>query len=64
MELENWVNSIHSACASSFARQHGKENTLKLLQSEVQKLESSIDLVRPPPPCFTMHIPVLECQHA
>ena len=51
MELENWMNGLHSACASSFARQHGKENTLKLLRSEIQKLENSIDLVsRPPAP--------------
>ena len=39
------MSAIHSACASSFARQHGKENTLKLLKSEIQKLESSIDIV-------------------
>ncbi len=45
IELENWINAIHSACASSFARQHGKENTLKLLRSEIQKLENSIDIV-------------------
>ena len=45
IELENWINGIHSACASSYARQHGKENTLKLLRSEIQKLENSIDLV-------------------
>ena len=49
MELENWMNGLHSACASSFARQHGKENTLKLLRSEIQKLENSIDLVSRPP---------------
>ena len=45
IELENWISAIHSACASSFARQHGKENTLRLLRSEIQKLENSIDLV-------------------
>ena len=49
MELENWMNGLHSACAPSFARQHGKENTLKLLRSEIQKLENSIDLVSRPP---------------
>ena len=45
VDLENWICGIHSACASSFARQHGKENTLKLLHSETDKLENSIDLV-------------------
>ena len=45
IELENWINGMHSACASSFARQHGKENTLKLLRTEIQRLENSIDLV-------------------
>ncbi|CAH1798643.1 unnamed protein product [Owenia fusiformis] len=42
IELENWVTSIHSACASLFARQHGKDNTLKLLRSEIQKLDNGI----------------------
>ncbi|XP_074662751.1 protein still life, isoforms C/SIF type 2-like isoform X1 [Tubulanus polymorphus] len=43
-ELNNWIASIHSACASSYARQHGKDNTLKLLRSEIQKLDTSIDM--------------------
>ncbi|ESO93240.1 hypothetical protein LOTGIDRAFT_232689 [Lottia gigantea] len=43
IDLENWIRSIHSACASSFARQHGKDNTLKLLKSELNRLESNID---------------------
>ncbi|CAG5118110.1 unnamed protein product, partial [Candidula unifasciata] len=43
-DLENWIRAIHSACASSYARQHGKDNTLKLLCSELQKLEASIDM--------------------
>ena len=32
VELENWVNSIHSACAAAFARHRGKTGTLHLLQ--------------------------------
>ncbi|GAB1600635.1 protein still life, isoform SIF type 1-like isoform X8 [Argonauta hians] len=43
-ELENWIRAIHSACASLFARQHGKDNTLKLLKSEIQRLETNIDM--------------------
>ncbi|PVD27952.1 hypothetical protein C0Q70_10528 [Pomacea canaliculata] len=43
IDLENWIRAIHSACASSFARQHGKDNTLKLLSTELQKLETNID---------------------
>lgn len=46
IELENWTNGLHSACASSFARHHGKENTIKLLRTEIHKLENGIDLVR------------------
>lgn len=45
IELENWIRAIHSACASLFARQHGKDNTLKLLKSEIQRLETNIDMV-------------------
>ena len=48
IEQENWINALHSACASSFARQHGKENTIKLLRSEIHKLENSIDIVSMP----------------
>ncbi|CAL1547658.1 unnamed protein product [Lymnaea stagnalis] len=44
IDLENWIRAIHSACASSYARQHGKDNTLKLLCSELTKLDSSIDM--------------------
>lgn len=44
IELENWIRAIHSACASLFARQHGKDNTLKLLKSEIQRLETNIDM--------------------
>ena len=45
IDLENWIRAVHSACASSFARQHGKDNTLKLLTTELEKLETSIDTV-------------------
>ncbi|XP_051174305.1 protein still life, isoform SIF type 1 isoform X2 [Leptopilina boulardi] len=43
VELENWVNSIHSACAAAFARHRGKTGTLHLLQEEIFRLEKSID---------------------
>ncbi|XP_064601963.1 protein still life, isoform SIF type 1-like isoform X2 [Liolophura sinensis] len=43
-ELNGWINAIHSACASSFARQHGKDNTIKLLRNEVSRLETNIDM--------------------
>ena len=35
VELDNWVNSIHSACAAAFARHRGKTGTLHLLQVSV-----------------------------
>uniref|UniRef100_A0A1I8F6L3 PH domain-containing protein n=1 Tax=Macrostomum lignano TaxID=282301 RepID=A0A1I8F6L3_9PLAT len=44
-ELDSWVTALHTACASLFARQHGKSDTVKLLKSEIAKLECSIDLV-------------------
>ena len=37
VELDNWVNSIHSACAAAFARHRGKTGTLHLLQVCIQK---------------------------
>ncbi|XP_071133546.1 protein still life, isoform SIF type 1-like isoform X4 [Mytilus edulis] len=43
-EVENWICAIHSACASSLARQHGKDNSLKLIKSEQHKLENNIDV--------------------
>ncbi|XP_052239037.1 protein still life, isoform SIF type 1-like isoform X5 [Dreissena polymorpha] len=43
-ELDSWVCAIHSACAGSFARQHGKENIVRLLRSELHKLETNIDI--------------------
>lgn len=45
MELENWVNSIHSACAAAFARHRGKTGTLHLLQEEIYRLEKAIESV-------------------
>ncbi|XP_044522811.1 rho guanine nucleotide exchange factor TIAM1 [Gracilinanus agilis] len=43
-ELENWITAIHSACATAVARQHHKEDTLRLLKSEIKKLEQKIDM--------------------
>ncbi|CAJ0968698.1 unnamed protein product [Ranitomeya imitator] len=43
-ELENWITAIHSACATTVARQHHKEDTVKLLKSEIKKLEQKIDM--------------------
>ncbi|XP_028031776.1 protein still life, isoforms C/SIF type 2 isoform X4 [Bombyx mandarina] len=45
IELENWVNSIHSACAAAFARHRGKTGTLHLLQEEIYRLEKAIESV-------------------
>ncbi|GFW20598.1 protein still life, isoform SIF type 1 [Trichonephila clavipes] len=43
VELENWINSIHSACAAAFARHRGKTGTLHLLQEEIFRLEKEIE---------------------
>ncbi|XFF73817.1 hypothetical protein AB1E18_000036 [Capra hircus] len=43
-ELENWITAIHSACAATVARHHHKEDTLRLLKSEIKKLEQKIDM--------------------
>ncbi|XP_055912609.1 protein still life, isoform SIF type 1 isoform X2 [Eupeodes corollae] len=43
VELENWVNSIHSACAAAFARHRGKTGTLHLLQEEIYRLDKAIE---------------------
>ncbi|XP_018101440.1 T-lymphoma invasion and metastasis-inducing protein 1 isoform X3 [Xenopus laevis] len=43
-ELDNWITAIHSACATTVARQHHKEDTVKLLRSEIKKLEQKIDM--------------------
>ena len=45
VELENWVNSIHSACAAAFARHRGKTGTLHLLQEDIYRLEKNIESV-------------------
>ncbi|XP_043106600.1 rho guanine nucleotide exchange factor TIAM1 isoform X2 [Puntigrus tetrazona] len=43
-ELENWITAIHSACAAAVARQHHREDTERLLRSEIKKLEQKIDM--------------------
>ncbi|XP_059542277.1 rho guanine nucleotide exchange factor TIAM1 isoform X3 [Myotis daubentonii] len=43
-ELENWITAIHSACSAAVARHHHKEDTLRLLKSEIKKLEQKIDM--------------------
>ncbi|XP_053297487.1 rho guanine nucleotide exchange factor TIAM1 isoform X1 [Pleuronectes platessa] len=43
-ELENWITAIHSACAAALARQHHREDTVRLLRTEVRKLEQKIDM--------------------
>ena len=43
IELETWVNSIHSACAAAFARHRGKTGTLHLLQEEIYRLDKGIE---------------------
>uniref|UniRef100_A0A3P9IFW5 TIAM Rac1 associated GEF 1b n=1 Tax=Oryzias latipes TaxID=8090 RepID=A0A3P9IFW5_ORYLA len=43
-ELENWITAIHSACAAAIARQNHREDTVRLLRSEIKKLEQKIDM--------------------
>ncbi|KAM4866026.1 rho guanine nucleotide exchange factor TIAM2 [Thomomys bottae] len=43
-DLENWVTAIHSACASLFAKKHGKEDTVRLLKSQTRGLLQKIDM--------------------
>lgn len=43
-DLENWVTAIHSACASLFAKKHGKEDTVRLLKSQTKSLLQKIDM--------------------
>ncbi|XP_069492453.1 rho guanine nucleotide exchange factor TIAM1 isoform X2 [Ambystoma mexicanum] len=43
-ELENWITAVHSACAAAVAKQHHKEDTLKLLRTEMKKVEQKIDM--------------------
>ncbi|MEE6475363.1 hypothetical protein FKM82_010726, partial [Ascaphus truei] len=43
-DLENWVTAIHSACASLFAKKHGKEDTIRLLKSQTRSLIQKVDM--------------------
>ncbi|XP_036078837.1 T-lymphoma invasion and metastasis-inducing protein 2 isoform X1 [Rousettus aegyptiacus] len=43
-DLENWVTAIHSACASLFAKKHGKEDTVRLLKNQTKSLVQKIDI--------------------
>ncbi|XP_056423021.1 rho guanine nucleotide exchange factor TIAM2 isoform X1 [Hyla sarda] len=43
-DLENWVTAIHSACASLFAKKHGKEDTVRLLKSQTRSLMQKVDM--------------------
>ncbi|KAM5283552.1 rho guanine nucleotide exchange factor TIAM2 isoform 1-T5 [Hipposideros larvatus] len=43
-DLENWVTAIHSACASLFAKKHGKEDTVRLLKNQTKNLAQKIDM--------------------
>ncbi|XP_045150272.1 rho guanine nucleotide exchange factor TIAM2 isoform X1 [Echinops telfairi] len=43
-DLENWVTAIHSACASLFAKRHGKEDTVRLLRSQTRSLLQKVDM--------------------
>uniref|UniRef100_A0A8C6M2D3 TIAM Rac1 associated GEF 1 n=1 Tax=Nothobranchius furzeri TaxID=105023 RepID=A0A8C6M2D3_NOTFU len=43
-ELENWITAIHSACATAVARQHHREDTVRLLRAEIKKLEQKSDM--------------------
>ncbi|KAJ0022341.1 hypothetical protein NQD34_009831 [Periophthalmus magnuspinnatus] len=43
-ELENWITAIHSASATAVARQHHREDTVRLLRTEIKRLEQKIDM--------------------
>uniref|UniRef100_A0A3Q3VYF4 Uncharacterized protein n=1 Tax=Mola mola TaxID=94237 RepID=A0A3Q3VYF4_MOLML len=43
-ELENWITALHSACAAALARQHHRDDTVRLLRTEIRKLEQKIDM--------------------
>ncbi|XP_073528534.1 rho guanine nucleotide exchange factor TIAM2 isoform X2 [Phyllobates terribilis] len=43
-DLENWVTAIHSACASLFAKKHGKEDTIRLLKSQTRSIMQKVDM--------------------
>ncbi|XP_010775044.1 T-lymphoma invasion and metastasis-inducing protein 2 [Notothenia coriiceps] len=43
-DLENWVTAIHSASASLLAKRQGKEDTVRLLRSQLRGLLQKIDM--------------------
>ncbi|KAI1895843.1 hypothetical protein AGOR_G00110940 [Albula goreensis] len=43
-DLENWVTAIHSASASMLAKRQGKEDTVRLLNSQTRSLLQKIDM--------------------
>uniref|UniRef100_A0A669CVL5 TIAM Rac1 associated GEF 2 n=1 Tax=Oreochromis niloticus TaxID=8128 RepID=A0A669CVL5_ORENI len=43
-DLENWVTALHSASASLLAKRQGKEDTVRLLRSQVRGLLQKIDM--------------------
>ncbi|XP_077945634.1 rho guanine nucleotide exchange factor TIAM2 isoform X2 [Gasterosteus aculeatus] len=43
-DMENWVTAIHSASASLLAKRQGKEDTVRLLRSQVRSLLQKIDM--------------------
>ncbi|XP_028251019.1 T-lymphoma invasion and metastasis-inducing protein 2 isoform X2 [Parambassis ranga] len=43
-DLENWATAIHSASASLLAKRQGKEDTVRLLRSQVRGLLQKIDM--------------------
>ncbi|KAG7267257.1 hypothetical protein CRUP_014566, partial [Coryphaenoides rupestris] len=43
-ELENWITAVHSACAAAVARQHHRDDTVRLLRAETKKLEQKMDM--------------------
>ncbi|CAL8271877.1 unnamed protein product [Merluccius merluccius] len=43
-DLENWVTAVHSASASLLAKRQGKEDTVRLLRSQVRGLLQKVDM--------------------
>ncbi|XP_029982892.1 T-lymphoma invasion and metastasis-inducing protein 2 isoform X2 [Sphaeramia orbicularis] len=43
-DLENWVTAVHSASASLLAKRQGKEDTVRLLRTQVRGLLQKIDM--------------------
>ncbi|KAM4693855.1 rho guanine nucleotide exchange factor TIAM2 [Discoglossus pictus] len=43
-DVENWITALHSACASLFAKKHGKEDTIRLLKSQTRNLIQKVDM--------------------